>query len=52
MDKLNGFEARELLGNKYWNDPRWEQVKKLRTENKYSEANRIVFEIRNDWGVE
>jgi hypothetical protein len=50
--KVNGFEAREQLGNLYWDDPRWQEVDRLRKENKHSQANSLVFEIRLSWGVE
>ena len=50
---MNGFEQREVAGaTGYWEDPRWKEVKKLRNENKHSEANTLVFKIRSDWGVD
>jgi len=52
MRELDGFEKREALGPKYWSDPRWEEVKKLRLENKQLEANSLVGVIRHDWGIE
>ena len=52
MKKLDGFEQRELLGDAYWEDPRWKKVAELRKEGKNIEANGLVFEIRNSWGVE
>ena len=50
--KEDGFEARERLGQDYWDDPRWEQVRKLRKENKQPEANGLVFQIRASWGID
>lgn len=50
--ELNGFEQRELLGKKYWDDPRWKTVRKLRDEGKQSEANGLVMIIRDSWGVD
>jgi hypothetical protein len=53
MDKkLDGFEQREQLGDDYWSDPRWKEVLKLRQQRKHSEANGLVFQIRESWGVE
>ena len=48
----DGFAQREALGDSYWKDPRWKKVKKLRKEGKDLEANHLVFEIRESWGVE
>ena len=48
---MNGFEKREQLGSTYWNDPRWDQVKKLRIEGKNLEANSLTFKIREDYDV-
>lgn len=50
--ELNGFEQREIVGDAYWEDPRWEEVRKLRDENKQSEANDLVMKIRDSWGVD
>lgn len=50
--KMDGFEQRELLGDTYWDDPRWKIVSKLREEEKHSEANGLVLKIRSDWGIE
>ena len=47
-----GFEQRELVGNAYWEDARWKEVERLRKENKHSEANSLVFRIRESWGVD
>lgn len=47
-----GFEQREMLGDAYWQDPRWKEVERLRKEGKQAEANGIVFEIREHWGVD
>lgn len=47
-----GFEQREIVGDDYWNDPRWEEVKRLREEGKIPESNGLVFEIRESWGVD
>ena len=49
--ELNGFEKREMLGKKYWDDPRWEEVKKFRINGQNSRANGLVCVIRNDWGI-
>lgn len=50
--KEDGYEARERLGDPYWNDPRWKEVQRLRTEGKVPESNGVVFDIRESWGVE
>jgi len=52
MKKLNGFEQREIIGNRYWKDPRWKKVKELRKKKKHSEANHLVFEIRSSFGAD
>lgn len=52
MEKIDGFTARELLGNAYWDDSRWKKVAKLRKENKQLEANSLVLEIHRSWGLE
>jgi len=49
---MDGFEQRELIGDVYWDDLRWEQVRKLREQNKLLEANSLVFEIRESYGVD
>lgn len=49
--KENGFEARERLGQAYWDDPRWKKVENLRKKGKDPEANGLVFQIREDWGI-
>lgn len=49
--KLNGFEKRELLGKDYWNDHRWEEVRKLRMIGQNNKVNGLVCIIRNDWGI-
>lgn len=51
-DKMDGFEQREALGDAYWDDPRWKEVQKLREEGKDLEANGLVFQIRESWGVD
>ena len=51
-DKLNGFEQRELVGDAYWEDPRWKEVSRLRDENKQVEANGLVMQIRLRWNVD
>lgn len=53
MDKheLDGFEKREACPG-YWKDKRWKEVSKLRNQNKNAEANSLVFQIREDWGME
>jgi len=48
----DGFEQREALGSKYWNDKRWKKVSKLRAAGKHSEANGLVMTIRSSWGVD
>jgi len=48
----DGFEQREAQGEDYWKDPRWKEVKRLQDEGKHAEANSIVFQIRESWGVE
>lgn len=52
MKKKDGFEAREELGQVYWDDLRWKKVEELRKAGKYAEANSLVFEIRDSWGVD
>lgn len=47
-----GFEQREIVGDDYWKDPRWEEVKHLHREGKMVEANTLVFKIREDWGID
>jgi hypothetical protein len=48
-----GFEQREVAATKgYWDDPRWEQVNQLHEEGKHPEANGLVFEIRDSYGVD
>ena len=47
----DGFEERENLGGKYWDDPRWEKVRKLRDQGKDAEANGLVMAIRSSWGL-
>ena len=47
----NGFEKREELGDAYWKDPLWKEVRRLRDEDKHAEANSLVFEIRSEWGL-
>ena len=51
LDGLDGFEQRELLGDAYWNDPRWLEVDELRKQNKNLEANGLVSDIRYSWGI-
>lgn len=51
-EKLNGFEQRELVGEEYWKDYRWEIVVDLRMQGKHLEANKVMFQIRNDYGVD
>lgn len=49
------FEQRELVSQDYWNDPRWEEVKRLRSTDVPGDAataNGLVFAIRSDWGVD
>jgi hypothetical protein len=51
--KLDGFEQREQVAQfGYWDDPRWEQVTKLRKEGKNGEVNNLVFTIRDEYGVD
>ena len=49
---MDAFEARELLGQAYWDDPRWKKVYELRAQEKHLEANSLVYEIRASWGLE
>ena len=49
---MDGFEKRELIGDKYWDDPDWERVKQLRKEGKNAEANSLVIDIRERYGLE
>lgn len=49
MDAYDRHEAAVALG--YYDDPRWEQVYKLREEEKHLEANSLVMQIRDDWGI-
>jgi len=51
IDKDNGFEKREKLGETYWEDQRWEKVQKLRELGEHLEANSLVFRIRDDYGL-
>ena len=51
MKKLDGFEKREIVGDKYWEDKRWKKVEKLRKSGKNLKANGLVIEIRRSWGV-
>jgi len=47
----DGFEQREEVATfGYWKDPRWKIVTQLRKEGK--NANGLVMEIRDSWGVE
>jgi len=50
--KEDGFEARERLGQDYWDDPRWKKVRELRDNGDHLKANYLVFEIRASWGLE
>ena len=47
-----GFEQREIVGDAYWEDARWKEVERLRKEGKHAEANGLVFQIRESWGVD
>ncbi len=49
---LNGFNQRELIGDKYWDDPRWEEVRNLRKEGEDLKANGLVMKIRQDFGID
>lgn len=49
---MDGFEKRELVGEQYWNDHRWEQVKQLRENNENAKANALVFQIRASYGLD
>lgn len=49
---MNGFEKREMVGDPYWKDSRWEEVRRLRVDGEDAKANGIVCIIRRDWGVE
>ena len=48
----DGFEAREAIGDLYWDDPRWKEVEELRESGKDLEANNLVFTIRESYGLE
>ena len=48
---MDGFEKREAKPD-YWKDERWKEVRKLRDEDKQTEANGLVSKIRSDWGME
>lgn len=48
---LDGFEKRELLGNRYWQDPRWKLVRKLREQKENAKANGLVIEIRESYNL-
>lgn len=37
--------------NFFWFDPRWERVKKLRSNNEIEKAERISRKIIKDWGI-
>jgi len=51
--KLTGCLKREQVKQfGYYKDPRWKQVSSLRKENKIPESNNLVFQIRNDFGLE
>lgn len=50
-----GFAQRELAGADYWKDPKWKEVTKLRNSKNpddHGKANSLVFQIREDWGVD
>jgi len=51
-DTMGGFEQRETLGSAYWDDPRWQEVLRLRARDNQADANNLVFKIRSDWGVD
>ncbi len=51
MKKKDGFVAREALGDAYWKDKRWKKVTKLRKQDKNLEANGLVMQIRDSWGI-
>lgn len=49
------FEQRELVSDDYWEDQRWEEVRRLRdTEipDNMTKANGLVSQINYDWGVD
>ena len=53
MVRKDGFEQREQATTfGYWEDNRWEEVKRLRSEDKNAEANSLTFEIRDNWGID
>jgi hypothetical protein len=49
---MDGFEKREIVGDSYWEDIRWNEVQKLRDEGKQLEANSLVIAIRESYGVD
>ena len=51
MRGMDGFEKRELLGDEYWEDPRWKEVSRLHADGETLKANGLVATIRSDWGV-
>ena len=49
---METFEDREEAErNGYSEDVRWKKVRELRSQNKHSEANGLVFKIREDWWI-
>ena len=49
--ELDDFAKREMLGEVYYDDPRWEKVKELRKDEQHLKANDLVCAIRADWGL-
>lgn len=50
--KTDPFEAYEQLPTSYHKDPRWKEVKELRTKGEHLRANGLVMQIRSDYGFE
>lgn len=51
--KKDGFEQREQVAQfGYWKDPRWKEVSRLRKIGEIPKSNNLVFQIRDDYGVD
>lgn len=50
-NKMDGFEKREACPD-YWKDPRWKEVTKLKKRKDHTQANSLIFKIREDWKME
>ena len=50
---LCGAAQREVVAKfGYWQDKRWKQVHKLRQQEKIAEANQLVMQILDSYGVD